>query len=263
MDNKIDLLVLPPHTSHVLQPLDISIFQPLKRALATETDRLAALDSGRIPRVEWTEAYIRGREKAFTSKNIQTGWKATGLWPLSAFEVLNRLPQAAEASASTPSLEASSHDLDKSLLDSSPPEGTELRQANALLCQELDKGGSLATPAKRYTKRMTLALETTQSENALLRKQLADTQALLRRRKERKKGKRVALKGRFVFSTQEVLDIAKAAEAETANKKRKNKAGKKAKPSPNNESDDEVIEIGDEHSESDCIIVAPARSYRR
>jgi hypothetical protein len=263
MDNKIDLLVLPPHTSHVLQPLDISIFQPLKRALATETDRLAALDSGRIPRVEWTEAYIRGREKAFTSKNIQTGWKATGLWPLSAFEVLNRLPQAAEASASTPSLEASSHDLDKSLLDSSPPEGTELRQANALLCQELDKGGSLATPAKRYTKRMTLALETTQSENALLRKQLADTQALLRRRKERKKGKRVALKGRFVFSTQEVLDIAKAAEAETANKKRKNKAGKKAEPSPNNESDDEVIEIGDEHSESDCIIVAPARSYRR
>ena len=62
MNNKIDLLVLPPHTSHVLQPLDIRIFQSLKRALATQTDRLAALDSGRISRVEWTEAYIRARE---------------------------------------------------------------------------------------------------------------------------------------------------------------------------------------------------------
>jgi hypothetical protein len=263
MNNQIDLLVLPPHTSHVLQPLDISIFQPLKRALATETDRLAALDSGRIPRIEWTEAYIRARKKAFSSKNIQIGWKATGLWPLSALEVLNRLPQVPEALASTPPQQPSSHDLDKSLLDSSPPEGTELRQANALLYKELDKGGALATPAKRYTKRMTLALETTQSECVLLRKQLADTQALLQRRKERKKGKRVALKGRFVFSTQEVLDIAKAAEAETANKKGKNKANKKAEPPPNVDGDDEVVEIGYDDSDSDCIEVAPARSYRR
>ena len=247
----------------MLQPLDISIFQPLKRALATETDRLAALNSGRIPRVEWTKAYIRGREKAFTSKNIQAGWKATGLWPLSALEVLNRLPSTPQAPSSIPHQEPTSHYLDSSLLDSSPPEGTELRQANALLCQELDKGGALITPAKRYTKRMTLALETTQSENVLLRKQLADTQALLRKRKERKKGKRVALKGRFVFSTQEVLDIAKAAEAETANKKGKNKASKKAEPVLNEESDDEMVAIGDEDSDSDCIIVAAARSSRR
>jgi hypothetical protein len=110
---------------------------------------------------------------------------------------------------------------------------------------------------------MTLALETTQSENVLLRKQLADTQALLRRRKERKKGKRVALKGRFVFSTQEVLDIAKAAEAETANKKAKNRANKKAETPPDEDSDDEVVEIDCEDSDSDCITVAPARSYRR
>ena len=263
MNNQIDLLVLPPHTSHMLQPLDISIFQPLKRALATETDRLAALNSGRIPRIEWTEAYIQAHEKAFSSKNIQIGWQAAGLWPLSALEVLNRLPQTPEAPASTPAQEHSFHDLDKSLLNSSPPEGTELRQANALLYKELDKEGALATPAKRYTKRMTLALETSQSENVLLRKQLADTQALLQKRKERKKGKRVALKGRFVFSTQEVLDIAKAAEAETANKKGKNKASKKAKPLLYEGSDDEIIEIGDEDSDSDCIMVAPARSSRR
>jgi hypothetical protein len=262
MNNQIDLLVLPPHTSHVLQPLDISIFQPLKRALATETDRLAALDSGRIPRIEWTEAYIRAREKAFSSKNIQIGWKATGLWPLSALEVLNRLPKVPEESTSTPPQQLFSHDLDKSLLDSSPPEGTELRQANALLYNELDKGGALATPAKRYTKRMTLAFETAQSENVLLRKQLADTQALLQKRKERKKGKRVALKGRFVFSTQEVLNIAKAAEAKAANKKGNNIASKKAEAPLDGDSDDEVIEIGDEDYESDCIMVAATRSYQ-
>ena len=52
MQNAIDLLILPPHTLHMLQPLDVSIFAPLKRALAAETDAAARLDSGRIPRVE-------------------------------------------------------------------------------------------------------------------------------------------------------------------------------------------------------------------
>jgi len=33
--NAIDLLILPPHTSHILQPLDVGVFAPLKRALAS------------------------------------------------------------------------------------------------------------------------------------------------------------------------------------------------------------------------------------
>jgi len=65
MDNMIDLLISPPHCSHILQPLDIGMFSPLKRALAAETDNAARLDSGCISRVEWTEMFIRAREKAF------------------------------------------------------------------------------------------------------------------------------------------------------------------------------------------------------
>jgi hypothetical protein len=37
MKHAIDLLILPPHTSHMLQPLDVSVSAPLKRALAKET----------------------------------------------------------------------------------------------------------------------------------------------------------------------------------------------------------------------------------
>ena len=72
-------------------------------------------------------------------------------------------------------------------------------------------------------KRMTCAFETAQSENALLRRRLVDAESLLQARKQRKKGKRIALKGKFVFSTQEVLDIAKQAELEAAQKKPKKK----------------------------------------
>ena len=200
MDNAIDLLILPPHCSHALQPLDVSIFSPLKKALAAETDKLASLDPGRQSRVEWTEAYIRAREKAITQANIQSGWKATGLWPLSPIKVLNKIKQVPQVPAPQPQ-EQAIHPLDLSLLQSSPPDGAELREANALLCSKLDKEQPLLSPAKRYTKRMTRALETAQSENALLRKRLADAESLLQARKQRRKGKRIALKGKFVFST--------------------------------------------------------------
>ena len=215
MDNTIDILILPPHCSHALQPLDVSIFSPLKKALAVEADKLVSLDPGRQSRVEWTKAYIRAREKAITRANIQSGWKATGLWPLSPIEVFNKIKQVPEVPASQPQ-EHVSHPLDLSLLQSSLPDGTKLREANALLHLELDKEQPLLSPAKRYTKRMTHALETAQSEVALLRKRLANAESLLQARKQRKKGKRIALKGKFVFSTQEVLNIAKQAKLEAA-----------------------------------------------
>ena len=133
MQTSIDLLILPPHCSHVLQPLDISIFAPLKRALAEETDAICRLDSGRISRVEWTEMYIRARERAFTSKNILSGWKGAGLMPPSPIHVLEKLPSTSSASTATPCTPPPQRGFDLSLLESSPPDGTELRDANALL----------------------------------------------------------------------------------------------------------------------------------
>jgi hypothetical protein len=46
----------------------------------------------------------------------------------------------------------------------------------------------------------------TQSENAVLLRELAEARELLRSRRNRQKGKRVALQREVVFSTQEVLE---------------------------------------------------------
>ena len=52
MKHAVDLLILPPHTLHVLQSLNVSVFAPLKRVLAKETDAVSRVDHGRIQRVE-------------------------------------------------------------------------------------------------------------------------------------------------------------------------------------------------------------------
>jgi hypothetical protein len=58
LDKNIDLVCLPPHTSHLLQPLDVGVFSPLKQALSAEIKKLFRLDTRRIPRIKWTKAYI-------------------------------------------------------------------------------------------------------------------------------------------------------------------------------------------------------------
>ena len=260
MEHAIDLLILPPHTSHVLQPLDVSVFAPLKRALAIETDAVSRLDSGRIQRVEWTEMYIRAREKALISTNIVSGWKATGLDPLSPIHVLEKLKIAPAPQSLLPSTPGQSSSLDLSLLHSSPPEGTELREANAIFNSQIRDVAGVPSPAKRYAERMTRALETTQSTLVTIQKELAEQRELLQTRKARKTGKRVKLKGRFMFSTEEVLQIAREAEEATAANKGRKRPRKRSISVEIEGDTASILENVSSDSESNCIIVADKRT---
>jgi len=147
VDNAVDLLILPPHCSHVLQPLDVGVFSPLKRALADETDAMSRLDSGRLKLVEWTEMYIRARQRAMTRTNLKSGWRATGLGPLSPIEVLSKIQQPRYGSP-TPRTPGCNDDFDMSLLRSSPPDSTEWRPANDLLRSELKEKTSVAVASQ-------------------------------------------------------------------------------------------------------------------
>jgi len=255
IEHTIDLLILPPHTSHVLQPLDVSVFSPLKRALAAETDAASRLDSSRIPRIEWTSMYIRAREQAFRSSNILSGWKATGLSPLSPITVFEKLPVQPGTQALEQHNATLYTGLDLSLLLSDPPDGTELRQANALCNSDMQKAENLPTPVKRYIARLTQAFEATCSKNAMLRKENTKQRALLKIRKRRATSKRVALNGRFVFSTQEVLEIAREAEKATADKSTRTRRHKRPVAVEIEEQENEPLESISSNSESDCIVV--------
>ena len=79
---------------------------------------------------------------------------------------------------------------------------------------------------------------------------------ILNTRKKCTKGKRVALEGKFVFSTQEVLDIARATEAETEVKKRRKRPRKRAINEILDEKEIKVVETESQSSDSDCIVVA-------
>ena len=79
IQNRISLLILPPYTSHVLQPLDVAIFGPLKKHLTTALSHLNEAQLLRIQKSEWMDAYIQARAAAFS--NIASAWRGSGLQP--------------------------------------------------------------------------------------------------------------------------------------------------------------------------------------
>ena len=79
IQNCIDLLLLPPHSSHLLQPLDVSVFGPLKRAIPNRISRHLCSETERVQKVEWMERFIETQEEAITKDNILSGWRAAGL----------------------------------------------------------------------------------------------------------------------------------------------------------------------------------------
>ncbi|KAK0368171.1 transposase [Colletotrichum limetticola] len=80
--NNVYLLFLPPHTSHVLQPLDMAVFGPIKSVYRKELGKEDIVDNSTIVGKRYfLSCYQKARLAGLTSSNIRSGWKATGLWP--------------------------------------------------------------------------------------------------------------------------------------------------------------------------------------
>ncbi|XP_044720144.1 DDE superfamily endonuclease domain-containing protein [Hirsutella rhossiliensis] len=66
-------------SSHVLQPLDLSVFSALKHYYRKQVGFLSLLtDSSPVGKQNFLSCYQKAREQALTVSNIKGGWKATG-----------------------------------------------------------------------------------------------------------------------------------------------------------------------------------------
>ena len=86
--NKVCLLFLPSHTSHVLQPLNLFIFGPLKiyyRQKINYTGLIA--DSAPVLKAQFINYYIQAYTKTFKSLNIKNGFNTTGIYPFRPSQV--------------------------------------------------------------------------------------------------------------------------------------------------------------------------------
>jgi hypothetical protein len=79
----LDILTLPSHTSHALQPIDVSIFKPFKQFFRQYRDywmfRNLNEAASKDTLAQWVSLSLK---KALTEENIKNGFAATGIWAL-------------------------------------------------------------------------------------------------------------------------------------------------------------------------------------
>ncbi|KAM5529247.1 transposase [Fusarium oxysporum f. sp. phaseoli] len=87
--NNVYCCYLPAHCSHGLQPLDNGVFNASKAAYRKGLQKLASLtDSAPVDKVSFIKAYGKAREVGMRKKNILSGWRVTGNWPISRRKAL-------------------------------------------------------------------------------------------------------------------------------------------------------------------------------
>jgi hypothetical protein len=103
-ENRIITLCMPPHTSHVLQPLDVACFSPLKKAYNQLVLDLARQGIFHVDKTDFLAMYSKARMTVFSEQNIKSGFRATGLIPHNPERVLSSL-----TITKTPSPPSTSH----------------------------------------------------------------------------------------------------------------------------------------------------------
>ena len=216
MQNRISILILPSHTSHVLQPLDVAVFGPLKKRLTTALSHLNEAQLTRIQKVEWLAAYIKARVDTFSTQNIASAWRGAGLQPFQLQRVVRMITlptiDTTEHQPQTPQ----QHDIFETVFqNSSPPDFATLRKANAVLSTALEARTVLNTPTTRYIQKLANATERLNTQNFLHQRDADNLRSIMQTRRTQQKGKRAILKGEFHISTEELRSQVVAAEEAT------------------------------------------------
>ena len=89
--HNIITLCMPSHSSHLLQPLDVGCFGPLKQAYGRQVEDLMRMNITHISKLEFLCAFRTAYFASMTDKNIQGGFTGAGLVPHDPQRVLLKL----------------------------------------------------------------------------------------------------------------------------------------------------------------------------
>ncbi len=185
---EIELFGLPPHSTHLLQPLDVGCFQPFKHWHAEAIDRQLRLGADRFTKIDFIEALDWMRVKTFKQNTILSAWREAGLVPFNPSMVINRVKQnEATGRQRTPS--PSSADNVRT-----PRHLIELNAASVALRRKIQEE-EVSTPTKRRIISYIKCSEALAIEGASIGLELMDMQSAAKRRLERSESQRHVFKG--------------------------------------------------------------------
>ena len=90
-EKDIITLCMPPHSSHLLQPLDVGCFGPLKAAYGKQISDYMRAYRTHISKEDFLPAFYAAFQDAMTESNVQGGFRGAGLHPFDPEHVISKL----------------------------------------------------------------------------------------------------------------------------------------------------------------------------
>lgn len=186
--NNILALCMPPHSSHLLQPLDVGCFGPLKKAYSRQIEDLVRAGITHISKESFIPAFKAAFQAAMTQENIQGGFRGAGLVPYDPEVVISKL----DIHISTPTPENSRPTTSHSWVSKTPQTTKDASSQTTLIKQRIVRHqGSSPTPILNALDLFAKGTAKVMQENVLLRTELerfrkANDEQSRRRRTKRK-----------------------------------------------------------------------------
>ena len=111
----IYFVMMSPNATHIMQPLDVAVFASMKRGWRKILDdyKKETRRSGALPRTQFPTLLTRlwNSQAYVVKKNLRSGFRAAGLYPLNRTEPLSKLPSYSTCFSTEGSVEVMNNTL--------------------------------------------------------------------------------------------------------------------------------------------------------
>lgn len=202
--NNILTLCMPAHSSHLLQPLDVGCFAPLKKAYSRQIENLVRSRITYISKEAFIPAFIEAYKTTITKANIQGGFRGAGLVPYNPEVVISQL----DIKLFTPTPENSRPTSSHSWVSKTPQTTKDASSQTTLIKQRIVRHQSSSpTPILDALDLFAKGTAKVMQENVLLRTELERLQQANNELSRRRRTKRKLLQEGGTLSLQEVQEL--------------------------------------------------------
>jgi hypothetical protein len=183
-ENHIIPICMPPHSSHLLQPLDVSCFAVLKRQYRQLIEQRMRLGFNHIDKIDFLTTFPKARTTAYKTETIQNGFTATGLVPFNPDQVYQQL--TIQLRTPTPPPSRSSNSQSSCLQTPQNPRQFK-RQLSTIKKRISQRTESPLGSVDKVIDRMSKAYKITTNSLLLLRKEVHDLRATHKKEKQKQR----------------------------------------------------------------------------
>lgn len=203
-------ICLPPHSSHLTQPLDIACFAPLKRAYSREIELYMKAHINHITKTEFLIAFKNAFFKSITKQNAQAGFRGAGIIPFDPEAVLSKL----DVRLRTPSPPGSPSLPAVPWVSQTPQNPTEALSQSTLVKGRIARHqGSSPTPIFKTVTALAKGTERLAHENTLLYAEVRTLREANQALSKRRRAKKTQIRSEQALNVEDAMDLISQKEA--------------------------------------------------